>query len=84
MDPSPLLITDEELPKISRTGRPKGAGCNMRLLNRMKVGQTVWDVPRHKMDAIRASAWRLGVRISTVFIPETGLFAIKKIGEKTK
>lgn len=64
MEGNPLIIErGVPIPKVVRLGRPKGSGSNMRLLAKMKAGDSVWDVPKGKKDSIRTSAFRNGIRI---------------------
>lgn len=58
------------LPIINRKGgRPKGSGCNMRLLQRMKIGNTIMDVPKGKMLALTEAAKKLGMKLRTRKLP---------------
>lgn len=66
------------VPPIIRKGRKKGSGCNLKLLQRMKVGDSIWDVPEDKMISLRSSAFRggLSIRIRKV---EDNNYAIWKL-----
>lgn len=72
-----LLIGTQEVPKVKR-GRPLGNGANLRLLNRMKPGECVWDVPKLKMWSIRSSAFRAKIKLTIRLVESTGLYTIFK------
>lgn len=67
------------LPPIRGRGRKKGDGGNLRLLERMGVGGTIWEVPKAKMYSIRASAFKAKIKISYRRIDERELYVIKRI-----
>ncbi len=73
------IVRDRDLPPITGRGRKKGSGPNLQLLNRMNIGDSVWDVPRDKMHSIRTSAYYAGIRVVVRRIPHTKLYAIKRI-----
>jgi len=74
-----FLIGQAPIPKIAHPGRPKGWGSNLRLLNRMKPGDCIWDVPEKKMKSIRSSAIRNKIKVSIRYIPETGFYTLFKL-----
>lgn len=73
--------TDVPIPPIKRSpGRPKGSGCNMRLLKRMKPGNSIFDVPKLKMLAFCESARMCGVKVKVRKLPYGNeLYAIWRI-----
>lgn len=73
------IVRDRDLPPITGRGRKKGSGPNLQLLNRMTVGDSIWDVPPDKMNSIRTSAHYAGIKVMVRRIPHTKMYAIKRI-----
>jgi len=77
MDVFPYLIQEGlAAPKITRSGRPLGQGPNIRLLQRMKPGDTLWDIPWAKAESFRASARKVNIKLSIIRVRETGLYTL--------
>lgn len=77
MDVFPYMIQQGlPAPKISGRGRPVGTGCNMRLIKRMKPGDSIWDIPFMKAESLRISARKLGIKVSIILVRETGLYTL--------
>lgn len=81
MDKEIALVIERgrELPPIRGRGRKKGYGRNLELLNRMDIGDSIWDVPLNKMESIKCTAHRFGLKVMVRRIPDTKLYAIKRI-----
>jgi hypothetical protein len=75
----PIIVNGFEPPPIlGRTGRPKGAGCNLRLLAKLTPGDTrscVWGCSQRKMNSIRTSAIQHGIKVKIRRL-EDGTYAI--------
>ncbi len=85
MDGDPLII-ERGVPvlRVVGRGRPKGNGSNIRALRKMNPGDSLWDVPRKKMDSFRVSAFRSGIKIKVrrIALPDgtlTNNYAIWRI-----
>lgn len=68
-----------DLPPISRKGRPKGKGSNLRLLEQLKGAKSLWDVPYRKMLSIKQSAAAAGIKITVRNIPDTELYVVVRV-----
>lgn len=79
-----LIVGEMEMPKVSGRGRKKGSGPNLALLRRLLPdGNPVFDVPYDKMQSIRASAWKHGIKLRIrqmidINNKPTGLYVIQK------
>lgn len=64
MEGDPLII-ERGVPvlRVVGRGRHKGSGSNIRTLMKLNPGDSLWDVPRKKMDSFRVSAFRSGIKI---------------------
>jgi hypothetical protein len=71
-----IIEHGKQMPKVAGRGRPKGSGSNLKLLAKLKPGDSLFDVPRNKMNSIRTSAYRSGIAISIRLIPDTQLYSI--------
>jgi hypothetical protein len=60
-----VYIIERNLPviKVVGRGRPRGSGSNLRTLAKMGKGDSLWDVPKKKMDSFRTSAFRNNIRL---------------------
>jgi hypothetical protein len=74
-----VIEHNRPIPKVAGRGRPKGSGCNLKTLAKLKPGDSLFDVPRNKMNSIRSSAYRAGVEISIRLIPDTQLYSIWRL-----
>jgi len=77
------IVIERQTPvgKVVGRGRKKGSGDNMRLLAKLKKGDSMWDVPKDKMNSIRSSAIRNNIAIKIRWIPDTNpeLYAIERL-----
>jgi len=67
------------LPKVQGRGRPKGTGCNLRLLNSMKVGDSAWGIPASRVHSLRQTAFMAKMRLKFRQIPDSDTFVVKRI-----
>lgn len=75
-----IIESDRVMPrKVGGRGRKKGDGLNLRLLTKMNVNDTVWEIPKNRMQSIRASAHRGGFRIQIRRQPYNSYYVIKKL-----
>jgi len=65
----------EPIPKVLGRGRKKYVGRNFILLEKMRVGDSLWDIPRKKCLSIRHTAYKLGISVSIRRLPNN-LFGI--------
>lgn len=66
------------IPPVLPHKRIKGNGINLILFRNMKSGESIWEVPRKKMESIRQSALKGGIKISVRKIP-SGRYAVFKL-----
>lgn len=80
-----LVIEPGTMPKVVGRGRKRGSGSNYRLLKRLAPnGNPVFDVPYDKMQSIRATAHRGGIRVKVrqMVGPDdkpTGLYCLQRL-----
>ena len=77
----PVIITGVPPPAIRRFGRPKGAGCNLQLLAKLKPGDLsscIWGASLKKKNSIRESAHLNGIKLKVRKL-EGGVYAIWRI-----
>jgi hypothetical protein len=80
----PVIVSGVPVPKVRQPGRPKGAGCNLRLLARLKPGDMsscIWGCSKKKMNSIRTSAWYGGIPLK-IRVLEGDLYAIWKLNKQ--
>jgi hypothetical protein len=55
---SEAFIIEHDIPitKVVGRGRKRGSGFNLKMLNKMKQGDCISDIPEKKMHSIRVSA----------------------------
>ncbi len=70
MEPEPIFVNGPPPIKIAGRGRPKGSGCNLRLLKGMKAGDSMWHLSFKKMNSIRVSAQKNGIKIKVRALPD--------------
>lgn len=78
MDEEPVIVKGITPPQVIGRGRPRGAGCNLRLLKRMEPGNCIWEVSKRKMNSIRVTANRYKVKIKVRLLP-SGNYGIWKL-----
>lgn len=77
VNPSIILETKSlPVPAIKGRGRKVGSGANIKLLERMAPGQSIWEVPKEKMESIRATAHNKGIEITVRRQPNSIYYAI--------
>ena len=64
---------------VPAMGRKKGDGDNIRLLQRLKKGESLWNVSLKKAQSFRCTALRLGLKIRCIRIPGTDVYAVERI-----
>lgn len=63
------IVEGAETPKIRKSGRPPGSGQNLRFLNQMKIGDSVWDLTPKQAKNFYACAHRKGIKLSLRRLP---------------
>jgi hypothetical protein len=74
------VVSGAPLPvRPSRKGVKLGKGKNLDMFAKMKPGDSIWDVPRDKMNSMRYTAWREKIKIKIRRIPDSDKYAIFRI-----
>lgn len=66
------------LPKIMGRGRKAGFGKYRNIMLRMKIGDSIWDLDEKKCNALKNSAYKCGMKVSTRRIPMTGTYMLMR------
>lgn len=64
--------------KVLGRGRPKGIGCNLSMLNKLKEGNVqscIWNLDLKKMRSIKTTAGQHGIKIKVRRL-HNGLYAL--------
>lgn len=71
------MIVNEEnikegliIPKIRKSGRPKGTGPNVELIAKLRPGQSIWNLKPNEMRNLRMAAYRVGAKVKIRRQPE--------------
>lgn len=74
-----IIERQKVMPNITGRGRPKGTGFNQKLLGNLGHGDSIWEVPRNKMNSIRVTAHRMGIKVQIRKQPNNNNYAIKRL-----
>lgn len=80
-----IVPGDCKLPKPNNLGRKKGSGNNLFSLLKMKVGDSIAGIGRKRLNSLRESARRVGIKFNAVHVSR-GLYVlrIKEINHEHK
>lgn len=59
-----------DIPKIRKSGRPKGTGPNVELIAKLRPGQSIWNLKPNEMRNLRMAAYRVGAKVKIRRQPE--------------
>lgn len=74
----PIETRPLPVPKVHGRGRKGGTGVNLDLLRKMKSGQSIWEVPKAKMESIRSTATIFEITIKVRRLPDSDNYVIFK------
>jgi hypothetical protein len=74
--PDPIIVEGVPPTKKLGVGRPKGSGSNIRLLKKLKPGNSIWELTWKKANSIRVSAQNAGIKIKIRKQPDSDRYAI--------
>ncbi len=74
----PIVVTNSPLPK-GRGGRPKGSGCNLRLLARIASGGCILNLEEKKARSLFETGRKRGIKLKIRRLPFDEGYGIWKI-----
>jgi hypothetical protein len=71
-----VILKDTPRPKVSC--RPKGNGCNLRLIAKLLEGGCVWGVSFKKARSLFETGRKRGIRLSIRMLPDNDGYGVWK------